>query len=274
MNLLYSFEDVLPVMLSAGQPVSHWCIHDQNLANYIEGVVNLINNPALVRETNLLKYAKRRLVFKHCIKDLDIVIKAFPLDSIEKKLKHKKYAFTEARNILRAQQRGIPSPKLLGFGMQKRNCLVSWNSVLLEYITDSSMELMLDIMDNLSERYLLLERAFPLFSILYESGCNHIDFKPGSIHLNETDAKIIDFQYVNFLSQPSLRVLAAQAGYFAWNVSVRNHWVAVTNMQDWFTGLLDYLNVTGDDEMWMIFHRTHARRYSIADRMNGVAGRS
>ena len=273
MNLLHEFDDVLPIMLSAGKPISHWCVHDKNFVNYLEGVVKLIHNPTLVGEINLLKYAKRRLVFKHCTNGLDIVIKAFPLDSLEKKLKHQKYAFTEAQNILRARRLGIPSPKLFGFGMQKRYCLVSWNAVLLEYITDSSMELMLDEMDNLSEKYRLLERAFPLFKILYESGCNHIDFKPGSIHLNETEAKIIDFQYVNFLSQPSLRVFAAQAGYFAWYTSVRNHWVSVTKMQNWFSGLLDYLNLIPDDEMWTIFHRTHTKRYSIADRMNGVAGR-
>lgn len=274
MNSPYGLHNILPIRISAGNPLSHWLVMDQTLADCVKNVVNLVNNPDLIKNTNLLKYAKRRLVFKHCTKDQNFIIKAFPLDSFGKKLKHKKYALAEACNILRARQMGIPTPKLLGFGMQKCLCLVSWNAVLLEYIANSSMELMLGNMENLSQRYHLLEKAYPLFRILYESGCNHIDFKPGSIYLNDVEAKIIDFQYVAFLPEPSLHVLAAQAGYFAWNVSIKNNWVAVTNMKDWFSGLLDYLNVQEDNEMWNIFHRTHSNRYSINDRMSGVAGRS
>lgn len=271
-NILREFKDELPAHVAG--PASKWCVKDIILADTLQNISDLISNPELIKTPDLLKQAKRRLVFTHTVDNLKYVIKAFPLDSIEKKLQHKKYAYSEARNMLRAQRLGIPSPELFGLGYQKRHLLINYNALLMEYLPYSSMEKKLNDCGDILGRLSLLQAAYPLFRILYETGCNHIDFKPGSIHMDDAELKVIDFQYVIYVRQPSLMILAAQAGHFAWDVSVRNNWVTMEKMQKWFDGLLVYLGVSGDDEIWDIFHRTCARRYSIADRMNGIAGQS
>jgi tRNA A-37 threonylcarbamoyl transferase component Bud32 len=273
-NALSEFKDKLPTRVSVAKPISEWCVKDIMPTGCLEEISALICNPGLIDTSNLLKKAKRRLVFAHSIEDQKYVVKAFPLDTLAKKLKHKKYAYSEAHNMVQAERFSIPSPQLFGFGYQKQFTLINWNALLMEYLPYSSMEQSLNDNNDVQTRLSLLQKAYPLFNMLYKTGCNHIDFKPGSIHLDGDDMKIIDFQYVAYMNKPSLMVLAAQAGHFAWDVSVRNNWLAAENMEKWFSGLLEYLEEPGDDNIWKIFARTSSKRYSIKDRMNGVAGQS
>ena len=119
----------------------------------------------------------------------------------------------------------------------------------------------------------LIAGVYPFFRQLYETGCNHIDLKPGSF-LTDTDGKgcIIDFQYVRFLPAPLPQVLAAQAGHFAWDVVSCNGWLTEDDLVDWFDGLLDYLGIAPDEMVRQVFERTASRRYPIADRLQGTAG--
>lgn len=273
-NTLREFKDELPVCMPVGRPESEWCVKQKIPAASLTVISDLISNSELINSVDLLKKAKRRLVFTHAIEGQKYVVKAFPLDTIGKKLKQKKYAYTEANNMVQAKRLNIPSPQLLGYGCQQRFLLVNWNALLMEYLPYPSMEQLLGENDDLQVRMDLLQRAYPLFNTLYKTGCNHIDFKPGSIHMDRMALRIIDFQYVVYMRKPSLMVLAAQAGHFAWDVSIRNNWATVESMQKWFGGLLEYLEVSGDDSIWDVFIRNSAKRYSIADRMNGVAGQS
>ncbi len=272
-NAIFEFKNELPERVAVVKPLSEWRVVDKIPAKSLEEISVQICNPEMIGSADLLKKAKRRLVFIYPVEGQKFVVKAFPLDSIGKKLKHRKYAYSEAFNMAQAERLGIPSPQLLGYGYQKRLFLVNWNAVLMEYLPYSSMEQLLDHNDDALVRMNILQKAYPLFDIMYKTGCNHIDFKPGSICMDEADLRIIDFQYVCYMSKPSLLVLAAQAGHFAWDVSVRNNWLSVEEAHTWFGGLLEYLDVSRDESVWDVFIRTSSIRYSIADRMSGVAGR-
>ncbi len=274
MSLLNEFRSDLPVRVSTGNPASAWCCKSEEIAGCVSDVVDRISRPERINAGDLLKQARRRLIFKHQIENMELVVKAFPLDSIGKQLQHKKYAYTEVGNILHGQGLNIPSPQIFGFGYRKSYALTRWSALIMECVPYPSMEQLLVGSRDMQLRYRLLERVYPMFELMYRTGCNHIDFKPGSVHMDEMELRIVDFQYVSYMEKSQPLIMASQAGHFAWDVSVKNNWATVEHMQDWFSGLMDYLGVIGDDKVWAVFHRTHARRYPIADRMNGIAGQS
>jgi len=264
---------VFPFHIVAGKPETHWYLNDKALAKCIQEVAPLIHDSSAIGQENLIKNEKRRLVFKHRFDGIDYLIKAFPLDTLRARLKHRKYADTEAENVLRAGQLGIPVPALHACGYRRESFLTVWNALCYEYIDSPSMETLLEKEPDQQKKIELLQRAFPLFRHFYETGCNHIDFKPGSILLGATgNDVIIDFQYVSFLSEPSARVLASQAGYFAWDVSVRNQWLGPDAMQEWFHSLLQYLGLNSTDDLMSVYNKTARRRYSIRQRLEGSAG--
>jgi tRNA A-37 threonylcarbamoyl transferase component Bud32 len=274
-SFLPQYRECLPVPLSCGSPVSNWVLRDLSVAACVEEVTPLIQSPKNIEPQHLIKQQTRRLIFRHSIDGQDYLIKAFPLGVFKKRLQYKKYADAEVANILHAKELGIPVPELFGYGRQTDWMLVKWNAVCQEYIDAPNMEDLLFQEQSLEERNRLLIRSFPLFKKLYEAGCNHIDFKPGSILVgNDGKDTVIDFQYVRYLDGPSKLVFAAQAGYFAWDVVIKNRWLEQEAMADWFQHLLDYVGIEDDSQVMSIFSRTSAAKYSIKDRMNGVAGLS
>ena len=275
MNLSFIYKDQLPVSLSLGKPACHWHVQNNIFISCVTDATALIRDPSKIDSQLLIKEQTRRLIFKHKSPRGDVLIKAFPLNSIRKRLQNKKYAPSEAINLFMAQQRGIPVPELIGYGCQTEWLIVKWNAICQEFIDAPSLENLLDGESNPKERYKLLRRAFPSFKSLYCAGCNHIDFKPGSILTREDgEDVIIDWQYARFLAKPSKQILAAQAGYFAWDVSVRNRWIKPVEMDTWYQELLDYLNINDTTEMQSIFSKTSGLRHSIMDRLTGKAGLS
>ncbi len=255
--------------------MSSWVLRDLSVAACVEGVTPLIQSPAKIEPKKLIKQQTRRLIFRHTVDDRDYLVKAFPFGTFKKRLQYKKYADAEVANILRARELGITVPELFGYGRQTSWMLVKWNAVCQEYIDAPNMEDLLSQEQIPEERYGLLKRSFPLFKTLYETGCNHIDFKPGSILLGDGKKDtVIDFQYVRYLDEPSKLVLAAQAGYFAWDVAVKNQWLGPEVMVGWFRQLLDYMDIEDSPKMMSIFSRTSTVKYSIKDRLDGVAGLS
>lgn len=231
-----------------------------------------VDAPAEIAGADLLKRATRRLVFRHRYASVDLLVKAFPLTGLKKRLQHRKYADAEVVNLLQARKLGLPVPVLYAFGRSSRLGLVNWNALITEFVDLPCLEAQMAAAD-MDERRQLIDSTYPFFDQLYRAGCNHIDLKPGSFL---TDAEghgcIIDFQYVDFLNEPSPRILASQAGHFAWDVVSCNGWLSEQDLQDWFIGLLGYLGMSATTELMQVFERTAARRYPIAERLRGVAG--
>ncbi len=261
------------VKCTLGEPCSSWWLLEDRLESCIADVVPLIQDASLIAEQNILKQGTRRLIFRHSTNDTCFLIKAFPLDTLRSRLQYRKYAYNETVNLITAQERGIPVPKLYGYGYLKRGPLVVWNAVCQEFVDMPNMEMLLNTQSNVKQRYGLVKRSLPLFKCLYETGCNHIDFKPGSILLGQGGIGIIiDFQYVSYLTKPSPVVLAAQAGYFAWDVCIKNKWIEKVIMREWFDELLNCLCLEPSRELITIFERTMTKRYSIKQRLAGMAG--
>ena len=250
-----------------------WWVAEGFNASPLSGITRAVDEPAKITAPDLLKRATRRLVFRHRGADSDLVVKAFPLQGLKKRLQHRKYADAEACSLIKACELGLPVPALYAFGRSKVLGVVRWNALVTAFVDLPSLEDRLADMSSRDGRRKLIVGIYPFFRQLYETGCNHIDLMPRSLLTDsEGQGYIIDFQYVRFLKEPSPRILASQAGYFAWDVVSRNGWLSEQEMKDWFIGLLGYLGMSATTELVQVFERTAARRYPIAERLRGAAG--
>lgn len=186
-----------------------------------------IRDPEIIPDAKLLKSGTRRLVFADGTGaaepgaagiDADRwVIKAFPLDGLRSRLKHRKYARSEAANLILARQRSVPAPAVHALGEQRRLGLVVWNAVIMDWVGGRTFSEALHRAADDGERLDVLRRCARLFRLLYRAGCNHIDLKPEAVRIGQDTAAdgIIDFQYCTFRDGPSLDTVMAQAGHFA-----------------------------------------------------------
>jgi hypothetical protein len=227
--------------------------------------------PETIPSDRLLKAGRRRLVFAGpAVGAPAWVIKAFPLDDLRGRLKHRKYAFSEARNLWLARQRAVPVPTLFGWGGKRRMGIVRWNAVMMERIGGQTItEALADAGDD-AARQALIGRCALLFRALFRAGCNHIDLRPEAIHLGRhaTEDAVIDFQYCTFSDQPRLATIMAQAGHFA-------HWweqqapADAAWVEGWIGELLDMLEVPDAErrEARSILEVHRLRVPSIAERL-------
>ena len=214
--------DSLPLAhkLAAG---TYWQLMDDSWVSAAESATEKILHPQLIEASRLLKMGTRRLIFSvpgPSPREIDAVVKAFPLNGLRQRLKHKKYAPSEALNLDNARRKGLPVPTLFGVGSQRHLGLVTWNAVLMEYIQGQTLGEAIRCAVREAGLGDLQIRVTHLFSLLFHSGCNHIDLRPDALIMGSTksDDRIIDFQYCRFLSDPSAVTIGAQAGYFA-------HWL-------------------------------------------------
>ena len=176
-------------------------------------------------DVEVLKKGRRRLVYRLKRAETDcgkksIVIKSFPLSSLKNRLfRHGRYGRAETWNLLEAEKRGLPVPKVFGYGKVNRWPLVLNTMVMMEDLAPRHLlaELLEEKQTQLEQQAELLDRTLKLFLQLYQSGCNHIDLNSQSIWLAENPRdgeKISDFQYTRFLDKPSVRTILCQAAYF------------------------------------------------------------
>ncbi len=240
-----------------------------------------IADPGLLAPDALLKAATRRLVFALDAMEDDtrVVVKAFPLEGLRTRLKHRKYAPSEAANLAEAARRGIPVPALYGWGEQRSAGLVRWNAVLMESIAGATFADLAESAGGASAEESepaasapppdWLERSARLLATIYASGCNHIDLKPEALLFGATaaDDRIIDFQYCTFGS-PSVTTFMAQLGHFAywWDRSLGP---VEDLVEAWFQAVLDYAEIPTDGRAAAreTFADFRARVRSIADRL-------
>ena len=252
---------------------SKWRLRDESWDAVADAAAEKIFRPEKIPANDLLKQARRRLVFRLQAdhpQAAQVLVKAFPLDSLKHRLEHKKYAFSEAANLLHAARLNLPVPKVFAFGDARKFGLVRWTAACEEFINGKPMSYQFAASRDPQLHRRLLERTLPLFKKIYEAACNHIDFGPHAILIPEKSGepdRIIDFQYCRFLPQPGKATLAAQAGYFGWCVITNRTWVEKKIVEDWFETLLDFLNFDKRDALRKIFRDRLPARASIKDRL-------
>lgn len=184
----------------------------------------------------ILKRSLRRSVFRirNVAPELpSIVVKGFPLDKIESRVKYRKYGLTEFSNYQEVASRGVPAPACHVYFEVRSFGLVKANGVLIEDLFGwrSLAELARENPVKFPE---ILTRAIPLITRLYELGVNHVDLSMNNLLESAagTEIRLIDWQYCSFVTprQPSQLVLQAahflkEAGLAA-NDPISRDWLA------------------------------------------------
>ena len=142
----------------------------------------------------------------------------------------------EGINQLIAHKRGIQTPKLLAQGEIRNAKGEQWLILCNQWV---SMPCMRDsFLARPSETTVeeLLQRATHALRMLFDAGCNHIDFGPHAILMSEqgpTEDLIIDFEQATFKDAPCVSTLAGQLGYFGWSIATNRDWATPEQVRRW-----------------------------------------
>ena len=267
------FEAALPFVVKTGR-AAKWQLVDSSWENAAQGIVNIVEDPTRLPDDAYYKNELRRLIFRFPPVDgyPELVVKGFPLGEWRHRIRYKKYAYSEARNLIMAKQRGLPVPRVLGYGCGYRNALLRWVAVIMDYIPFPSMRD--DFVRGLSEEETWghLRRTIPSFRKLYLAGCNHIDFGPHSIMMSPNGAEddvLIDFQYASFFKKPSAGTIASQLGYFGWAVGTNRDWVSPAMRDQWYSEVLKALEIPFSKKIRTIVRESEVKRRSTRERLRG-----
>jgi hypothetical protein len=218
----------------------HWWLSDPSWAPVCEDASRHIINPNLIATEALLKMGRRRLVFTTTTSDQQpsAVVKAFPADDLARRFNNKKYAFSEAANLIQASRLGVPVPTVAGWG-QCRFRRRAWSAVLMERITGDSFA---DLIISHRADSDILQRCVQLLLRLYQTGVNLIDLRADALFFgaDESADRIIDFQYCSFRPKPSLTTFLAQIGHFLywWE----NQLSRSDAMEEWLSRMISTLH--------------------------------
>ena len=263
--------------LEIGLPVfervasSNWRLRTEAWHQAATRATDWIVHPKHIPKAALFKRGPRRLVFR-----LDsvhpehpaVMVKAFPLNTLRHRWRHKKYGQAETINLLIAEQRGLPVPRVFAHGWRRQWGLVCWNTLVMEFIDGRPLKEHLTQASGSTNRELLW-RVLPLFEQVYQTGCNHIDLGPHAILLGQSTQRdrLIDFQYCRFLDAPAPATFAAQAGYFGWCLTT--HWNLVPRelVLEWFQAILGRLSLENRSGLENIFQQHLVHKASIRERL-------
>jgi len=155
----------------------------------------------LYRQNNdaddVLKIDRRTCVTHVMAHDFPVIIKTYRMNRFKDSLHHKRYAFSEFQNNLKAAQRGIPVPKCYAYFEKREYGLVKQCGVVMQAIDElTPFKVLLDAGE--ASQFDII----PLMKKLYESGVNHYDLSPSNIfyRAGTSDFSVIDWQYSSFFS--------------------------------------------------------------------------
>ena len=195
------------------------CFWGQNfvLPARLQSLLLALNQPA-GPDVEVIKRSTRRSVLR--VHDVvpglrSIIVKGFPLEKIELRLKYRKYGLAEFSHYQQAASSCIPAPACYGYFEVRAFGFVKANGVLLEDLAGwrSLAEL---VQAEPMKRPEILGLAIPLLKQLYETGVNHIDTTPQNMlqSPNGTDLRLIDWQYCSFVTPRQNPQLLLQATHF------------------------------------------------------------
>jgi tRNA A-37 threonylcarbamoyl transferase component Bud32 len=251
-----------------------WLLVSDEFCQAADAAVSCIRNPAESCNLSLLKDSNNRFIFRLKVNSAgpdisSVIVKSFPMKRLKQRLyQYRRYGEREAANLLKAASRGIPVPRVYGYGQIGRFSLIDSTVVMMEDLNrhQSICDLISSVDLNDSGKIELLKRAGRLLVRLYEVGCNHIDISAQSVWLSgaDDDDRLIDFHYAAFHSQPSLTVLMFNMAYFVNSV---NNLVSEVLLEPWVREVLTELSVT-DTECWIeLYRQFKSKRLSRKQRL-------
>ena len=195
------------------QGLDFWCRPEH--MGYFENpkVINAIKQSKKPDQlkVDILKRGRRRSIFRIDLELGSFIIKAFPLEKYYDKIRYKKYGFSEARNILRSNEIGIPTPLCYGYFERKSGLLIDNCGIIIGYLSGYTQ---LDSIVKVEPGKIYL--ALPAFVQMYRFGVNHIDASLYNIFIADRDSRysLIDWQYCTFTKPFNEIQLIVQASHF------------------------------------------------------------
>lgn len=173
-------------------------------------------------KAEILKRARRRLVFRLSLGESEsgpatVVVKCHRMESLKRAiLRYRRYGPQEVGNLLEAARRGVPVPRVYGYGQQRSGILVHDMMIMMEDMAPRKTvaELLAEAGGCIERQKEILARAGQLLVRLYETACNHIDTNCSALWIDESESagdRIIDFHYASFLNEPRPRCLVSAA---------------------------------------------------------------
>lgn len=239
-----------------------WHLAEKNLTPLAQAVTDTIrtgeNN--VFCDIQVLKQNDRKVIslVPDPLKAGMHVAKTFYLKSLPRKLKYYKYGLDEAANIIIASEKGIPVPRLEGYGhIYNRFGVITASVLLLEYLEGlkTVSELLAQSRGDESVCSRILMRTIPIFTALFSAGCNHIDVNGGAIMLSENDdgkVSILDFQYAKYMDKPSAEVLMAETGRL---IRTFSDYVSEKTISHWLEGIFSAISISSEEEKQRLFLR-------------------
>jgi len=136
-------------------------------------------------------------------------------------LKHKYYGYrfgiAEIFNLLKAKNAGINCPDIYAIGEVRKGFLIDSYIVILEYLSEyKTLSDLLSEAGTDSAKQKLLDKTASVINDLFNNGIFHSDFSSKNIMFSppkENTCKVVDFEYIRFLSKPDVSLLAFLLGY-------------------------------------------------------------
>jgi hypothetical protein len=252
---------------AAPRSLGGWLLRQDIAERHLSDLYCRLADPSRIALPCILKRTDDKIVFRWQAEEerLDWVVKAYYPRTLGCWFRERRRAYGESLSQLCAERRGLPTPAACGYGElrhgSQRCVFICGQHLPLESMRECFLQR--PPADRVAT---LLDRSAAMLRRLYEASCNHVDFGPHAMLISAASPNgdvLIDFESASFLRRPSLRVLAAQAGYFAWSVATNRDWVPPTIVEQWFTELLKSFDSQSDEGLWDIWRRCFRARQSL-----------
>lgn len=222
---------------------------DENLVS----VIRSLENPS-GQNLQVLKRGLRRCVIRldqNATEKPALIVKAFPLQKLESRLKYKRYGLSEALNYIHAAELNLPTPEYYGYFEYHSLGTVKANGVLIEDM--KGYKTLHDLAQQFPQKKMLvLSLAIPVLKQLFKAGANHIDTTAHNIMVSPSGEKtvVIDWQYCSFHQPEQVSQLTLQATQF-----LRYTDMTETSDPDWTAWLKELYNCCNPDVTWQTFRQ-------------------
>lgn len=243
---------------------ARWRLASEDFAPLVQQAESLLANNLVDLEKNpsveILKKGRNRLCFRlrnASDSTQTVIVKAFPLKGLKNALyRYKRYALTEAGNLLHATDQGIAVPQVHAYGVFKPNMLVHCCAVMMEDLKGwSTLSELLQASPGDEDRIKLIAKTAPLFKTLYHAGCGNIDLSPYHIMFapSSPSIRMIDLHYLRWTSIPSEKAWAITMGVFAERCT---NYVSSDQVEKWFIQLMDCIGTKDKHATLEHFYKT------------------
>lgn len=252
----------------------NWCYTNESYLPLIKKISDDFEN--LVIEKSSSKHSHVSFPYDHPFKcKSPVFIKFQHVRHFKQKIKetlgwkHKYYGYrfgiAEVLNLLKAKELGAYCPDIYAIGEVRKGLLIDSYIVIMEYLSGyKTLSDALSEAEKDSAKQNLLDNTATAISDLFDKGIFHSDFTSKNIMFppgNNTTYKVVDFEYIRFVSEPNGYMMAFLLGYLykKWC----SNFLDEALYDKWASALIQNFKVSGDsNEVQDIYLRSKTQYFS------------